>query len=190
MGSFSIWHWLIVLIGILLPVYFVVTSKTTGPNRFGDVPPALSFGEAISSFFKNYANFEGRASRSAFWWATLFIIGVTVIADLIDPTGIISGIFSLGTLIPALSLAARRLHDTNRSGWYQVLSIFFPVGTIALIVWYATEAQDGSSVRANLGQHPTNIGSLELLERLNQLKRDGAITEAEYDEQKRKILRS
>ncbi len=80
MGSFSIWHWLIVLVLIALPLVFVLRAAPVGANRFGDIPPSMNLSEAASSFFRNYVNFSGRASRSEFWYSYLFIFIVSVIA--------------------------------------------------------------------------------------------------------------
>lgn len=129
MGSFSVWHWLIVLIVIVLPIIFIVKSPPTGPNRFGKVPPSMNFGEAITSLFKNYVNFADRASRSEFWYAMLFTFSITLILNIVDPTEVLSGVFGLVVLLPTLAVGARRLHDINRSGWFQLLSWLFPVGT-------------------------------------------------------------
>ncbi|HXV31888.1 MAG TPA: DUF805 domain-containing protein, partial [Sinorhizobium sp.] len=136
MGSVSIWHWLVVLIVFVLPIIFILKAPPAGPNRFGEIPPSMNFGEAIASFFKNYVNFANRASRSEFWYAMLFAFGIPVILKIVDPTEILRGIFGLAVLLPTLAVGARRLHDINRSGWSQLLSWLFPIGTIAVIVWW------------------------------------------------------
>jgi len=145
MGSFSAWHWLIVLILIGLPLVFILRAAPAGANRFGEMPPSMNFGEAVSSFFRNYVNFSGRASRSEFWYSYLFIfiVGVVlVIVDAIVKNEIISSIWNLAILLPTLAMTARRLHDINRSGWYQLLAALFPIGTIALIIWYCKKSDD------------------------------------------------
>lgn len=143
MGSLSITQWVILAIILFFPVYFVVSSKPPGPNRYGDVPPALNFVESVASFFKNYANFKGRASRSAYWWVTLLSIIAAIAFNWIDPTGTLNGITTLVIFIPSIAIGARRLHDTNRSGWYQLLMLFLPVGTIALLVWTLMPPSEG-----------------------------------------------
>ena len=145
MGSFSIWHWLIVLILIGLPLVFVLRAAPAGANRFGEMPPSMNFGEAVSSFFRNYVNFSGRASRSEFWYSYLFIfiVGIVlVIVDAIVKNEIISSIWNLAILLPTLAMTARRLHDINRSGWHQLLAGLFPIGPIALIIWYCKRSDD------------------------------------------------
>ena len=99
---------------------------------------------------KKYADFSGRASRSEFWFFYLFIlIGsiLTIIADVnmfshsFDAWGPVNSIYQLLVILPSLAVSARRLHDTNRSGWWYLL-IFLPiVGVIILIIWWATKGE-------------------------------------------------
>ncbi|MES0098925.1 DUF805 domain-containing protein [Mesorhizobium sp. M0019] len=145
MGSFSIWHWLIVLVLIGLPLVLVLRAPPAGSNRFGDIPHQMNFTEAISSFFGNYVTFSGRAGRSEFWYSYLFIFIISVvaiIADAVVNNEIISSLWNLAVLLPTLAMTTRRLHDINRSGWHQLLAGLFPIGTIALIVWYCKRSDD------------------------------------------------
>ncbi|CDX42804.1 conserved membrane hypothetical protein [Mesorhizobium sp. ORS 3359] len=149
MGSFSIWHWLIILIIIGLPLLFVLRAPPAGVNRFGDTPPSMNFGEAIASFFRNYVNFSGRASRSEFWYSYLFIIIVAVLMGIVDifvGNEVVSSLWNLAVLLPTLAMTARRLHDINRSGWHQLLAGFFPIGTIALLIWYCKKSDETGSL--------------------------------------------
>ncbi|AZO25623.1 MAG: DUF805 domain-containing protein [Mesorhizobium sp.] len=149
MGSFSIWHWLIILVLIALPLVFVLRAPPSGANRFGDTPPSMNFGEAVSSFFRNYVNFSGRASRSEFWYTYLFIFIVGVIVVIVDAVvgnEAVSSIWNLAILVPTLAMTTRRLHDINRSGWHQLLAWLFPVGTIALLIWYCRKSDETGSL--------------------------------------------
>jgi uncharacterized membrane protein YhaH (DUF805 family) len=98
----------------------------------------MTFVDSIRTCFKKYADFNGCASVSEFWWWVLF----TVIASAV--LGIFSyklqAAFSLLTFVPGIAVAARRLHDTNRSGWLQLLMIIPIIGWILVIVWWV---QDG-----------------------------------------------
>lgn len=124
---------LLVLIWVLIPIPFIIKRPPTGPNRFGDRGRPMEFVPAVKAYFSNYAKFSGRASRSEFWWAILFVfIGGTVTSFI----PFVNIIWSLATIIPSISLSVRRLHDINRSGWLQLLSMSFPIGTVAVIVWY------------------------------------------------------
>lgn len=124
---------LLVLVWVLIPIPFIIKRPPAGPNRFGDVSRPMEFVEAIRAYFSNYAKFEGRASRSEFWWAILFVFLGGIVTSFLPFVNIA---WSFATLIPSISLSARRLHDINRSGWLQLLSMLFPIGTIAVIVWY------------------------------------------------------
>lgn len=103
-------------------------------------------------FVQNFANFEGRARRSEYWYYILFnlIISVSVYVLTIFTMGIagfillpLLGLYSLANIIPNLAVIVRRLHDTGKSGWY-ILFAFIPlVGGIILIVFLATEGDRG-----------------------------------------------
>ncbi|MGO7579958.1 DUF805 domain-containing protein [Rhizobium ruizarguesonis] len=136
MGGFSLFHWLVVLIPLAVPLFFIFRKPAAGPNRFGGLPPGMGFGQAISSYFKKYVDFSGRASRSEFWFSALFVALVSIVLYLLDRTATLNGIWSLATFLPSIAMAARRFHDINKSGWHQLLGILFPIGTIAVLVWY------------------------------------------------------
>ena len=105
----------------------------------------MTFQESVRVCFSKYADFSGRASRSEYWWFFLFIVLVGVATSLVSD--IVSTIFLLGTLLPSLAAATRRLHDTQRSGWWQLICLVPVLGTIVLIVFLAREgsAQDAAS---------------------------------------------
>ncbi|ANL28407.1 hypothetical protein AMC90_CH02599 [Rhizobium phaseoli] len=136
MGSFSLFHWLIVLILFGVPLFFVFRKPLVGPNRFGGRPQAMGFGQAIGSYFKNYVNFSGRASRSEFWYSVLFVFLVAIALLVVDRSETLSRIWSLATFLPWIAVAARRLHDINRSGWWQLLGLLPLVGSVVVLVWY------------------------------------------------------
>lgn len=93
-----------------------------------------------SVIFKNFFNFEGRASRPEFWWFFLFNFIVCVIFALLTPLAptvltVISGIYSLAVLFPGLGLFVRRMHDINKSGWNILFALIPLVGAIILIIF-------------------------------------------------------
>lgn len=193
MGSFSIWHWLIVLLFFAIPLFFAFRKAPMGANRYGPKPDPVTFGAAVSIFFKKYADFGGRAGRSEYWYSFLLVAIVNLVLRVADQTGTLVGLFSLGIFLPSLAIASRRLHDINRSGWTQLLWLFGPVGMIVLFVWYCTASQDGDCIEPSgaAGRSPgIQIGSLETIEKLAKLKDSGAITEEEFNEQKAILLRS
>ena len=99
----------------------------------------MTFQEAVKVCFSKYADFSGRASRPEYWWFFLFILLVSAATSLFSNT--LSALFSLATLVPSIAAAARRLHDTNRSGWWQLIVLVPVVGLVVLIVFLAQEGK-------------------------------------------------
>ena len=110
-----------------------------GVDAGSQAVPGIGFADAVKRAFAKYANFTGRASRSEFWWFTLFNAVVSILLSTIsDP---ISLIYSLATLVPAIAVGTRRLHDIGRSGWWQLI-VFVPlVGAVVLIVFFARASE-------------------------------------------------
>ena len=105
----------------------------------------MQFGEAIKSGFNNYVTFSGRAARSAFWYWTLFAFIANIAASVVDMMlglGFVSLIVSLGLLLPGIAVAARRLHDLDRTGWWLLIA-FTGIGIILLIVWDCMKGTTG-----------------------------------------------
>jgi uncharacterized membrane protein YhaH (DUF805 family) len=109
----------------------------------------MGFVEAISSGFRNYANFSGRASRSAFWYWVLFAILISfaaaIIDQTIDPAGryrVFHFIAGLLVFIPTIAFSVRRLHDIDRTGWWRLL-VFTGIGDILLLIWDCTKGTPG-----------------------------------------------
>ncbi len=84
---------------------------------------------------QKYADFEGAATRSELWFFYLFVIVISALLCLFVPT--LMDVFDLAMLVPMLSVGARRLHDTGRSGWWQLLWFVPLVGFIAVMVLFA-----------------------------------------------------
>jgi len=111
-------------------------------NKYGPAPKSMDFGQSIGSCLKKYAVFEGRASKSEFWPFFLIYVIASVILDFSFAAtqsfviGICHVIVSLGGALPMIAVSCRRLHDINKSGWFQIIPIY------NLILW----TQDSSSV--------------------------------------------
>jgi uncharacterized membrane protein YhaH (DUF805 family) len=109
----------------------------------------MTFTEAVKSGFDHYVKFDGRASRPAYWWWFLFTILVAVAASIIDAAigsfGVISGIAGLALLLPGLSVAIRRLHDTDHSGWWVLIGLIPIIGFIVLLVFYLRQSDLGEN---------------------------------------------
>ncbi len=100
----------------------------------------MTFQESIKTCFNKYADFSGRATRSEFWWFVLFILLVSMALSILSQ--VLTLLFSLAILLPSISVSTRRLHDTRRSGWWQLIGLVPIVGMIVLIVFMAQEGKD------------------------------------------------
>ncbi|HQZ84727.1 MAG: hypothetical protein QG671_817 [Actinomycetota bacterium] len=133
----------------------------------------MGFGEAISTCFKKYVTFSGRARRSEFWWFMLFVWIVAVVAALVDnllgltmggdtsttelsngatittytsSVGILTSLWWLATLLPILAVAARRLHDRGATAWWLLLYFLCCIGPIIMLfVWWIQPSQPGDN---------------------------------------------
>lgn len=102
--------------------------------------------ELVESAKKNlttgaYAQFSGRASRSEYWWfvlASVLVIFVAAFVDWIAGSAVVTVIAYLFLIIPGIAVSVRRLHDTNRSGWYLLLNLVPLFGSILIFIWSVT----------------------------------------------------
>ncbi len=99
----------------------------------------MTFQESIKTCLTKYVDFVGRASRSEYWWFVLFNIGLSVVVSLVSQN--LGYLVSLALFLPGLAAAVRRLHDTNRSGWWMLIGFVPLVGGIILIVFLAQESR-------------------------------------------------
>ncbi len=146
----------------------------------------MTFGQSIKHVFGNYASFQGRASRSEFWWWYLFTTIVSVILfipampwyfewvgtvstpDTLTVVPALSGLATLGIvlsliwtlaiLIPTLGVAVRRLHDTNRSAWWLLLWFLAccAIGPVILIIFWALPSTPGPNRYGEGAAQPAN----------------------------------
>ncbi len=98
--------------------------------------------ESIRTCFTKYADILGRADRSEFWWFFLFV--VVVGGALWSFSEVLGSAFALVTILPAISVTTRRLHDTNRSGWWQLVCLFPIVGVVVLLAFLAQDSQQAT----------------------------------------------
>jgi uncharacterized membrane protein YhaH (DUF805 family) len=126
----------------------------------------MSFGDAIQSFWTNYANFNGRARRSEYWFIALFLGLTTIGASIIDSAifvddidtllatggwGPVGLIWTLAVLLPSFSVLVRRLHDTGRSAWWLLIGLVPIAGVIVLFVFSVFDSSPGEN---NYGRSP------------------------------------
>ena len=133
----------------------------------------MSFGEAIKSFWSKYATFKGRSRRSEYWFIQLFLILTNLAVAAIDLVlmngdvdrfiangggGIVGLIWILVTIVPALAVLVRRLHDTGKSGWWALIGFIPAAGAIVLLVFTVLDSDSGEN---KYGESPkaSSIGS-------------------------------
>ena len=111
----------------------------------------MGFEEAVRSALNKYADFNGRARRSEYWYFVLFTFLVSLAISVVGtPIGgpwlvrVLNGLFTLAIFIPSLALVFRRLHDTGRTGLWFLLG-FFPLTAIVLIVFLCLDSQPGAN---------------------------------------------
>ena len=95
--------------------------------------PPLSFNEALQTCMRKYFDFTGRARLSEYWFFALFYLMCSVLSLILFPLFIIVQLFFI---IPGLSVGARRLHDSNKSGWRQLWVILTPFSLPFLLYWF------------------------------------------------------
>ncbi|MDO9707400.1 DUF805 domain-containing protein [Paracraurococcus lichenis] len=112
----------------------------------------MPFQDAVATCFRKYADFEGRARRSEYWWFFLFNLLMHAATGLVDAVvsgpegiGLANGLFTLAVFLPNLAVAVRRLHDLDRSGWWLLFFLVPVVGVIVMIVWFVTPGRDGAN---------------------------------------------
>ena len=117
----------------------------------------MDFATSIKTCFSKYGVFSGRASRSEFWWFALFgfiggivttVIDVMILGYSVESYGPTNIIFTIITFLPYLAVGARRLHDINKSGWWQLI-VLTVIGLILLIIWWATVGENKKNVHGS-----------------------------------------
>jgi uncharacterized membrane protein YhaH (DUF805 family) len=126
----------------------------------------MNFTEAVAKVYRNYVSFGGRARRSEYWWWALYMLITGIIVGIVEYLlglgtgtvssgggefsatyngGPLSGLWSLLHFLPGIGVAIRRLHDTDRSGWWLLIALIPLIGLIVLIVWFATKGTTGQN---------------------------------------------
>ncbi|NFV78635.1 DUF805 domain-containing protein [Magnetospirillum aberrantis] len=120
----------------------------------------MTFGNAVSVCFSKFATFQGRAARSEYWYFTLFLVLANIVLTIIDAVtgiGVLALIFALATLVPSIAVSVRRLHDTDRPGWWYLLFFLPVIGAIVLLIWFSTKGTTGPN---RFGDDPLGGGEI------------------------------
>ena len=104
---------------------------------------------------KKYAVFGGRSRRREYWYFVLFSTVISLVLTILDRItgtfdsstgfGLLSGIFTLAILVPSIAVLVRRLHDTDRTGWWVLILLVPLIGAIVLIVFAVQDSTPGSN---------------------------------------------
>lgn len=109
----------------------------------------MDFQSAIRSGLSKWITFSGRSSRSEFWYWILFVILLSMVLSFIGlstSSGSIIGFFvAIFFMVAYFSIAIRRLHDLDKSGWWMLLSLFPVLGTLILMAWFTIKGTVGSN---------------------------------------------
>ena len=123
-------------------------TSLSGHRADGSTPQGVvSFSDAVKLGFQGYFKFNGRSTRAEFWWWQLFLLITGIMGALIDVAignDYFTSIFFFGILIPSWAVLVRRLHDTNKTGWW-ILIMFIPFAGIVLFVFIVQGSNMGTN---------------------------------------------
>jgi uncharacterized membrane protein YhaH (DUF805 family) len=111
----------------------------------------MTFQDSVRKCFTDYAKFAGRAARPELFWFFLFLIAANFVLGLIDSiifpgdTRVFAPLFSVATFIPALAVAARRLHDIGKSAWWLLIGLIPVIGFLVLLYFYIQRGEEGAN---------------------------------------------
>jgi len=146
------------VIAIVFFLLFILLrgGMTSGASVDGAIVPydeggaSMGFGQAITTCLRKYAVFNGRASRSEYWFWVLFrilvIIGLAIVDALaFSAVYVLSAIAALALFLPSLAVSIRRLHDIDRSGWWFFISFVPLVGQVVMLIFLCTPGTRGEN---------------------------------------------
>lgn len=116
---------------------------------------------------ERYSDFSGRSSRPEYWWYVLaYCIAYLVVSviesivglnGMIGPYGPVTVLLSLACLVPGVAVTIRRLHDTDRSGWWALLGIV-PLANLVLLYFLVLPGTDNVN---QFGSPPPDLAALQ-----------------------------
>ena len=120
------------------------------------------------SVLKKYAVFSGRASRAEYWYFVLFNVIIYIVLAIVENMmgfgrlwggnmGVLTLTYEVAVIIPSLAVMVRRLHDTNRTGFWVLINVIPLIGFIIILVFACTDSQPGDN---QYGPNPKGITSV------------------------------
>ncbi len=97
---------------------------------------------------RQYADFNGRARRTEYWFYILFYILFAIALSFVDAAltaGVLSTLYALALMVPSLAVLVRRLHDTDRSGWWILIGFVPVIGLLVLLVFACMDSSPGDN---------------------------------------------
>ena len=131
--------------------------------------------------WKKYADFQGRASRREYWMFTVISLLIALVLGIVDAmmfgkTPMLGISYTLAILVPSLAVSVRRLHDTNRSGWWLFISIIPIIGVIVLLVFAPQASQNEGNQYGGVTER-TRIAEQTLADFIQQSRAAGQTDE-------------
>jgi uncharacterized membrane protein YhaH (DUF805 family) len=128
----------------------------------------VSFGRSVASFWRHYAVFSGRSTRSEFWWAMLFLavvafpvslVDVVVFPDAVMEIGVgpISVLFFFVVLVPYAALFVRRLHDVGMAAWWVFVTLLPVAGFLFSLIIGLIDSQKGFNQFGQSVKYPEGV---------------------------------
>ncbi len=166
-------------------------------NRFGPKSKSVNFADSITICLNKYFVFEGRASRSEFWpYFFIYTLGPLILNVSLEDNQMtivktIATIFTLVGFLPMISVGCRRMHDIDKSGWWQNIPFY------NLFLWAQDSSEGTTQTRpsrsTDLSDPSQNVSSkndlIDELEELQILYEDGTLSEAQFKKAKKKLLK-
>jgi uncharacterized membrane protein YhaH (DUF805 family) len=110
----------------------------------------MDFMTAVKTCLGKYATFQGRAARSEYWFFTLFMFILSMIASVIagaslGALSVLPAVLMIGLFLPSIAVSVRRLHDLDKSGWWLLIVLVPLLGGLLLLVWACMRGTEGQN---------------------------------------------
>ncbi|ARJ64939.1 hypothetical protein WV31_04245 [Magnetospirillum sp. ME-1] len=111
----------------------------------------MDFMTAVKTCIGKYATFQGRASRSEYWYFTLFMLILNLISGVIAGASlgvlaVLPLVLTIALFVPALAVSVRRLHDLDKSGWWVLIILIPLIGGLILLFWACKRGTEGQNM--------------------------------------------